>query len=101
MVLILLSWLYILAISLVIGVTINQIIGLKTYHPIITLFFGFFGVTLMASAWAIPFAIDVTFYVLLFVISIISAYINAKPIIQYIQQFVKGFISLNKLIKRR
>ena len=86
MLLILLSWLYILAVSLIIGVSLNRMLRLKNQDSIITLFFGFFGVSLIAGFWAIPFAINGLFHVALLSIAIILGFINRKRIIIYLQQ---------------
>ena len=99
MLFILLSWLYILTISLIIGITINQIIGLQKNHSIITLFFGFFGVTLIASIWAIPFAIDTMFHGLLLLMVLILGFIYRIKVKQYLSQLKLDLSKLNKLIK--
>jgi len=83
MLLILLSWLYILVLSAVIGVSLNKIIGLNNQDSIITFFFGFFGVTLIAGFWAIPFAINGPFYLALFILTLILGVLFRKELVHY------------------
>jgi hypothetical protein len=102
MLLILLSWLYILVISLIIGVSINSLLGLKNQDTFITLFFGFFGVTLLAGFWAIPRAIDGVFHFTLLIITLLLGYISRAQVVEYLHHikveikeltvFVKAFL---------
>ena len=86
MLLIFLSWVYILAISLVLGASMNVFLQRKNQHSIITFIFGFFGVTLLASLWAIPFAINGFFHIFLLTIAIVLGVINKKSITECLQK---------------
>ncbi|MFD2541599.1 LIC_10190 family membrane protein [Lacinutrix gracilariae] len=99
MLFILLSWLYILAISSVIGVTINKVLQLKKQDSIITILFGFFGVTLMASIWAIPFAINAYFHVFLLFFTGVLGYLNYKFILAYCLQLKTEIAALTVFFK--
>ncbi|MBU2938665.1 hypothetical protein KO494_03835 [Lacinutrix sp. C3R15] len=99
MLFILLSWLYILAISSIIGVTVNSIIQLKKQDTIITLFLGFFGVTLLASVWAIPFAINAYFYAFLLILTSVLSYLQYKSILAFWLQLKAETASLSLFFK--
>ncbi|QRM90131.1 hypothetical protein FG167_13100 [Lacinutrix sp. WUR7] len=99
MLLILLSWLYILTISSIIGVSINRVLQSQKQDSIITIFFGFFGVTLLASIWAIPFAINGYFHIVLISITILLAFLNSKEIVAFWQQLKTELLGLSTFFK--
>ncbi|WP_452232152.1 LIC_10190 family membrane protein [Lacinutrix sp. MEBiC02595] len=99
MLLILLSWFYILAISSIIGVHINRILQLKKQDSVITIFFGFFGVTLLASIWAIPFAINASFHIVLLLTTSALAFINCKEIVAFWHQLKTKSLALSTFFK--
>ena len=99
MLLILLSWLYILTVSTIIGVTINRVLQLQKQDNVITIIFGFFGVTILASIWAIPFAINGLFHAFLLSITIFLSYLNFKRIIVFWQQLKAILFELSAFFK--
>ncbi|WP_452226962.1 LIC_10190 family membrane protein [Lacinutrix cladophorae] len=99
MFLILLSWLYILAISSIIGISINRFLQLQKKDSIITIFFGFFGITLIASIWAIPFAINSYFHALLLSITILLGYKIRKKVIPFWLELKTSLLNLNTFFK--
>ncbi|MBQ0786692.1 MAG: hypothetical protein KBT69_04275 [Oceanihabitans sp.] len=99
MLLILLSWLYIITISSIIGVSINRVLQSQKQDNIITIFFGFFGVTLLASIWAIPFAINGYFHIVLLSISILLGYLNRKEIVVFWSQLKTKMLGLSTFFK--
>ena len=99
MLLILLSWLYILVISLILGVSINKFLGVKNQDTIITVFLGFFGVTLIAGFWAIPLAIDAVFHIILLIITIFFGYHNREQLIEYLKRIKSEIQGLTIFIK--
>lgn len=99
MLLILLSWLYILTISSIIGVSINRVLKSQKLDAIITIFFGFFGVTLLASIWAIPLAINSYFHTFLLLITSSLAFLNRKEIVVFWQQLKTKLLALSTFFK--
>jgi hypothetical protein len=99
MLLILLAWIYILSISIIIGVSMNNFFGLKNQDFIITLFFGFFGVTLLSGFWAIPFAIDIKFHIALLIIAIFLGFISRSQIVRSLNQIKSEIQELTIFIK--
>lgn len=99
MLLILLSWLYILTINSIIGVSINCVLQSQKLDAIITIFFGFFGVTLLASIWAIPFAINGYFQLVLLSITILLGYLNRKKIVAFYCQLKIKLLELSTFFK--
>ncbi len=99
MLLILLSWLYILTISSIIGVSINRVLQSQKQDTIITIFFGFFGVTLLASIWAIPFAINGYFHTFLLLITSSLAFLNRKEIVTFYCQLKAKLLELSTFFK--
>jgi hypothetical protein len=99
MLLILLSWLYILTISSIIGVSINRVLQSQKQDAIITIFLGFFGVTLLASIWAIPFAINGYFHIVLCSITILLAFLNRKEIVAFWNQIKTKTLGLSTFFK--
>ncbi|MCX7549739.1 LIC_10190 family membrane protein [Xanthomarina sp. F2636L] len=99
MLFILLSWIYILAITLVVGVSIDRLLKLKDIKPILVLFHGFFGITLLAGFWAIFSAINLKFHIFLLLITTVLFFINHSFINKYTSIFKHEFIKLSQFIK--
>jgi hypothetical protein len=87
MLFILLSWIYILAITLVAGVSMNRLLKLQDVNPILVLFHGFFGITLGTGFWAVFMPVNWQFHVFLLIITSIFIFINNSFIIKYIHSF--------------
>ncbi|MFD2823632.1 LIC_10190 family membrane protein [Lacinutrix iliipiscaria] len=99
MLFILISWLYILATSSVIGITVNRVLQLQKQDVVITLFFGFFGVSLITGFWAIPLAINLNFYSALFIIVLVLGLLNRKQLVNYWKQFIAEILVLHSFFK--
>ena len=74
MVLILLSWLYIFVTAVSVGISFSKLLGMPFRNLSITTVLGLFGVTLLASLWAIFGPINLGFAIFLTTISFISGY---------------------------
>jgi hypothetical protein len=99
MLLILLSWIYILVVTLVAGVSIDRLLKLKDVNPILVLFHGFFGITLVTGFWAINFPINWKFHVFLLVIISVLIIINYSFIYNYLSVFKCQLQKLTKFFK--
>jgi len=99
MLFILLSWIYILAITLVVGVSINRLLKLQDVNQILVLFHGFFGITLIAGFWAIILPIDWKFHVFLIILSIILFYVNISFIKKYLSSIKHELNKISKFFK--
>ena len=99
MLFILLSWIYILAITLVAGVSVNRLLKLQDVNQILVLFHGLFGITLIAGFWAIILPIDWKFHVFLIILSVILLYVNNSFIKKYISSIKHELKKLSKFLK--
>ena len=101
MLFILLSWLYILTISSVIGVSFNRLVKIQKQHPVITLFTGFFGITLLAGCYAIWLPLDEYFQFALIIFTTILFYLNNLYIKDYVvlnKQYIKDLNIFNRIL---
>ncbi|WP_250435841.1 LIC_10190 family membrane protein [Hanstruepera flava] len=101
MLFILLSWIYILTISSVIGVSFNRLFKIHKQHPAITIFLGFFSISLLTGCYAIWFPIDATFQVALAALTLILFFINKSLIVSYVyllKQKVQSLNTFNKIL---
>lgn len=99
MFLILLSWIYILAISIVLGLTINKLLKVFSTDSVIIIFLGFFGITIFTGFWAIFFAVNWQFHIALFVISAIALKLNGLSLNSYIANLKKEIKALSIFLK--
>ncbi|PWI29628.1 hypothetical protein DI383_10420 [Flavobacteriaceae bacterium LYZ1037] len=99
MLFILLSWIYILAVALVVGVSLDRLLRLQDVNPILVLFHGLFGVTLTAGFWAVFFPLNLNFHIFLLFISIILLYINRNYTVKYIRLFKHELNKLSQFFK--
>ncbi|WP_396194271.1 LIC_10190 family membrane protein [Flavobacterium sp.] len=74
MVLILLSWLYILITASCLGISFSKLLGIQSQNIVVTNLLGLFAVTLLASVWAILGPINLVFSLFLLAITIVSWY---------------------------
>ncbi len=79
--------------------SINRVLQSQKQDTIITIFFGFFGVTLLASIWAIPFAINGYFHILLLLITSALAFLNCKEIVAFWHQLKTELLGLSTFLK--
>ncbi|MCI9844988.1 LIC_10190 family membrane protein [Flavobacterium pectinovorum] len=99
MVLIFISWIYILFTTINLGFVFDKIIGTKNNNFVITSILGLFCVTLLASIWAIFGRINIEFHLFLLAINgtIILKFKN--KIIETYKKFVSEFNLLQKNLK--
>lgn len=99
MLLILLSWVYILAISIVLGLCINKAFKVFTTDSVVTIFLGFFGIILFTGFWAIFFAVNWQFHVVLVILSSIALKYNELTLRSYFESLKKEIQSLTSFFK--
>ena len=99
MLLILISWLYILTCTFIIGVGFNQLIGNKKINTVIILFLGFFGITIFAGFWAIFFAIHWQFHIVIFGITTTLFLLYKSHIKQHFYVFKNDILQLPPFFK--
>jgi hypothetical protein len=99
MLFILLTWIYILAITLVAGVSIDRLLKLQDVNPILVLFHGFFGLTITTGFWAVFLPINIHFYVFLFVFTVVLTIVNHSFIIKCIHLLKHKVYGLSKFFK--
>lgn len=85
MILILLSWLYILFTALSFGVAFSKILRIQQYSIVITSVLGLFSVTVIATAWAFLGSINVVFHCLLLLLSGLFCYKNRELLSSILQ----------------
>ncbi|HMC01269.1 MAG TPA: hypothetical protein VKN14_09570 [Flavobacteriaceae bacterium] len=99
MLLILLSWIYILAISIAIGITINKLLKIFATDAVVITFLGFFSITLFAGFWAIFFAVNWQFHVVLLVLSAVLLKVNGLALQSFISNLKKELKTLSSFLK--
>lgn len=99
MLLILLSWIYIIFISIIFGVSLNRVLRIKACNFIITIFHGLFGIMLFTGFWAIGFPVNVNYHVVLILISCVLLGLNLKYIKALLKSFVLEFKGLSVFFK--
>jgi len=88
MILIAISWIYILFTTINLGVGFDKIIDLKNRNFVVTSILGLFSVTIIASIWAIFGRINIEFHVLLLLLNISLLFKFRKPIIEIYKSFI-------------
>ena len=99
MLLILLSWIFVFATTLVIGTSASRIFRLQVKNSIPTILFGCFGITLLAGFWAIFAPINQLFSIFLFILTTALFFINKTSAFDKVKQFKNSFSSLNVVFK--
>ncbi|WP_298393016.1 hypothetical protein [Flavobacterium sp.] len=99
MLLILLSWIYILFTTINLGFGLDRCIGLKNKNFSITLILGLFSVTILASVWAIFGRINIEFHGVLLVLNLLLFFKFQKEIIEIYKNFWIELYSLSKTLK--
>ena len=101
MLLIILSWIYILILSSVVGLGSVALLRLKDQDTIITLFYGFFGVTLFASFWALFFPVNWQFHLILFILCFFFGYKLKGQLRRFMIELRDEMMSLSLIFKSR
>ncbi len=99
MVLIAISWIYILFTTINLGVGFDKIMGLKNNNFVITSILGLFSVTILASIWAIFGRISIEFHVFLLLLNIILLFHFQNKIRVIYQGFILEFKQLKNILK--
>ena len=99
MILITISWIYILFTTINLGVGFDKIMGLKNNNFVITSILGLFLATILASVWAIFGRINVEFHVFLLFLNIVLLLRFRKSIFKIYQSFILEFKQLQKVFK--
>ena len=87
MVLIILSWIYILFTTINLGFVLDRILVLKNKDFVITSFLGLFSVTVLASIWAIFGRINVEFHIFLLLLNFLILFKFKLEIIYLFKRF--------------
>ena len=87
MVLIVLSWIYILFTTINLGFVLDRILALRNRDFVITSFLGLFSVTVLASIWAIFGRINVEFHIFLLLINFLIFFKFKLEIIYLYKRF--------------
>lgn len=99
MLLILISWIYILFTAVNLGALLNKIMKLQSSNLIITIFNGLFFVTIFGGFWAIFYRINWEFHCVLFAINVLICFYLRRDIHQQISQFASEIRILPKQLK--
>lgn len=99
MLLILLSWIYILFTTINLGFSFDEYFGLKNKNFIITSILGLFAVTILASIWAIFGRINIEFHGVLLVLNFLLFFKFQKEIIEKYKVFWSELQSLSKTLQ--
>ena len=99
MLFILISWLYIFAITLVFGISMNRFLKLQKANSVITLCFGFFSIALFTGFWSIFFAVNWQFHVVLLIFSLLALFTNLGAIKGYLNTLKKETQQLSSFLK--
>ena len=99
MVLILVSWIYILFTTINLGIVFDKITRLKNTDFITTSILGLFSVTLLASFWAIFGRINVEFHIGLAVLNLVASIEYKKDIFHTYTTFWNTLKKLNLFLK--
>jgi hypothetical protein len=99
MLLILLSWIYILFTTINLGFGFDRYIGLKNINFTITSILGLFSVTILASIWAIFGRINIEFHIFLLILNILLYFKFQKEIIKIYKVFWIELQSLSKTLR--
>lgn len=99
MLLILLSWLYIVFTSINLGVSFEKTIKLKQDDSVITAVLGLFASTIIGSIWAIFGRINIEFHIFLLALNGILFYYNKRRHLEIKTIFIKNIQQLSLFLK--
>ncbi|WP_395066465.1 LIC_10190 family membrane protein [Flavobacterium sp.] len=99
MILIILSWIYILFTTINLGFGFDKIIGLKNKNFILTSVLGLFFITLIASIWSIFGRINIEFHLFLLIVNGLLFLKFKKEIVALYKSFVSDFKQLESVLK--
>jgi hypothetical protein len=99
MLLIIISWIYILATTINLGVGFDKIMNLRNKNFVITSVLGLFSTTILASIWAIFGRINIEFHIVLILLNIFSFLKFHNSIIDLYKSFLSELQQLQKSLK--
>lgn len=99
MILIVISWFYILFATINLGFLTDRILQLKNQNFAITSILGLFGTTIIASIWAIFGRINIEFHVFLLLLNIFISFRFKNKIIAIYQLVLSEFKELQNILK--
>jgi len=99
MVLIVLSWIYIIITTINLGFLTNKILALKNDNFVITSILGLFATTLLASIWAVFGRINVEFHFFLLLVNVLIFIKHKSDILKTYNDFKRRFKSLELILK--
>ncbi|MBY0487326.1 MAG: hypothetical protein K2P85_09100 [Flavobacteriaceae bacterium] len=99
MILIILSWIYILFTTINLGFGFDKIIGLKNKNFILSSILGLFSVTIIASIWAIFGRINIEFHLFLLIVNGLLYFKFNKEIVALYKLFTSDFKQLESVLK--
>ncbi|WPO77383.1 LIC_10190 family membrane protein [Flavobacterium sp. KACC 22761] len=99
MLLIAISWIYILFTTINLGVGFDKIMGLKNQNFVVNSILGLFAVTILASVWAIFGRINIEFHLFLLVLNIFTIAKYHTSIIESYKTFLTELRQLQNILK--
>ncbi|KAF2334940.1 LIC_10190 family membrane protein [Flavobacterium daemonense] len=99
MILIFISWIYILFTTINLGYSFNKIISLKNKDFVITAILGLFCTTILASFWAIFERINIEFHIFFAVLNLFLLIKFRAPISEIYKTFIAEFLQLHIVLK--
>ena len=99
MLLILISWCYILFTTLTLGVVFDKITKLKSTNFVVLIFLGVFTSTLLASFWAFFGSINIEFHLFLLAINAVICFKYQSELLSLCQTFFTEIAALSKALK--
>lgn len=99
MLLVFISWIYILLTTINLGLCTNKIVGLKNHNFVITSFLGLLSATLFTSIWAIFGRINIEFNSVLLILNLIIFFKFKSDIKSIYNSFYHEFKNLNATLK--
>jgi len=99
MLLILISWCYILFTTLTLGIAFDKITKLKSTNFVVLIFLGLFTTTLLASFWAFFGRINIEFHLFLLAINAVICFKYKSELLSLCQTFFTEIAALSKALK--
>ena len=99
MLLILLSWIFIFATTLVVGTSFSKLFRIQAIDTIIVTLFGCFCISLIAGFWAVFLPINEIFYLFIILLTIVLLLKNRTDVYYKLKQLKTAFINLTPIFK--
>ncbi|RSK38727.1 LIC_10190 family membrane protein [Mangrovimonas spongiae] len=99
MLLILLSYCYILVILGIVGIGINHLFRIHNNHPVQTITHGIFGIIVLGLLWAMVAPLSIGIHIVLVIITILLAIKYKQEVITLYQNAFTSFFQLNTIFK--